>query len=177
MTEVKHASIADDDVQAQTQQHVNAEEIRHISPIRVSEQGHTKPPCSQQDERPPVMPVPNIAQTLFHTLSATRSPSSPVGRQIRIKIRMAKEMASFKWQRYNLLPGFLLSLTTVRQSSPRDITDSAHDGSREGPDPISPAHGKIDLPVIKPNHQPGRRSQSRTDHEHQHDDFVDIDPH
>ncbi len=88
MPHVEHAGMAEDDVEAQAEDHVQADAIEHVQPVTVEKQRRGQKHGEQDD-------VENTLRVL-HIFSATRSPSSPVGRTMRMTISTKKAMASFQ---------------------------------------------------------------------------------
>ena len=87
---VEQPGLAQNQVEAEGQQGIQADAVEHIHLISVEEQRRDRQRRGEQARAQP------LGTVHAHILSATRSPSSPVGRTIRIKISTQKAMASFQ---------------------------------------------------------------------------------
>ncbi len=83
---VEEPGVAKDDIQAQGQDGIQADVVEHVRPVGIEEER------TNRHERGKA----GIDEIFVHTFSATRSPKSPVGRTIKMRMRTQKAMASFQ---------------------------------------------------------------------------------
>ena len=86
---VEDAGLPQNDVEGKGQQGVEADAHADVQPVGVADQGQS----AEQDGRQNIQPGRTARA---HSFSAVRSPKSPVGRTMRMRISTTKAMASFQ---------------------------------------------------------------------------------
>ena len=93
VAELEQAGVADDDVQAQAEQDVDADQPEHRAQVVVERQRQQQTARTSSDatsqighgDAPEAASASCSCSSLRHSFSATRSPSRPVGRTIRMR--------------------------------------------------------------------------------------------